>query len=67
MAKDFLTAHTIDFKDIDVSVDLDSRKEIIEMTGQMGVPVIKIEEDGVDPVVMVGFNERLLSETLQIA
>lgn len=66
MAKEFLTEHNITFTDIDVSTDLESRKKIVEMTGQMGVPVIEIQEEGADPVVMVGFNERLLSETLQI-
>ncbi len=66
MAKDFLSAHSIPFKDIDVSIDLDARKEIIEMTGQMGVPVIKIEEEGHEPDVMVGFSEQLISSKLDI-
>jgi glutaredoxin 3 len=66
-AKEFLTAHDIAFHDIDVAADLAARSEMIEMTGQMGVPVIKIEEEGHDPVVMVGFSEKLVSDALQIA
>lgn len=67
MAKDFLTSKNIAFHDIDVSVDLPARKEIIEMTGQMGVPVIKIEEEGHESDIMVGFSEQLLSDKLGIA
>lgn len=66
MAKDYLTAHNTPFHDIDVSIDMVARTEMIDMTGQMGVPVIKIEEDGTEPVVMVGFNQKLLAESLGI-
>ncbi len=66
-AKDFLTSHNIAFHDINVAEDLVARTEMVEMTGQMGVPVIKIEEEGYDPVVMVGFSEKLISDALHIA
>ncbi len=66
-AKDFLAGHNIPFNDVNVLADMESRKKIVEMTGQMGVPVIMIEEEGQDPELMVGFNERLLSERLGIA
>jgi glutaredoxin-like YruB-family protein len=66
LAKDYLTTHNIAFHDIDVTVDMAARKEMVEMTGQMGVPVIKIEEQGQEPELMVGFSEKLLSEKLGI-
>lgn len=66
-AKDFLTSHNIGFQDINVAEDLVARSEMVEMTGQMGVPVIKIEEEGHDPIVMVGFSEKLISDALHIA
>ncbi len=66
LAKDYLTTHNIAFHDIDVTVDMTARKEMVEMTGQMGVPVIKIEEQGQEPELMVGFSEKLLSEKLGI-
>lgn len=67
LAKDFLTAHNIAFTDIDVAADIEAKRHIVEMTGQMGVPVIKIEEDGQEPDIMVGFSEALLSSKLGIA
>lgn len=67
LAKDFLTAHNIAFQDINVAEDLVARKEMVELTGQMGVPVIKIEEEGQEVEVLVGFSEGLLSQKLGIA
>ena len=42
-AKTWLTNHNIKFEEIDVSIDLESAKEMVEKTGQMGVPVIEID------------------------
>jgi glutaredoxin len=64
LAKEFFTAKNISFTDIDVAVDMVKRAEMLEMTGQMGVPVISINEEGKDPIIMVGFNEGLVSEKL---
>ncbi len=66
MAKDHLQDHNIPFTDIDVSVDMAARTHMMDMTGQMGVPVIMIEQEEKDPVVMVGFNQKLIDETLGI-
>lgn len=64
MAKEFFDANHVTYTDIDVSNDAEKKKEILDMTGQLGVPVIKIEEEGKDPVVMVGFNENLIIDAL---
>jgi glutaredoxin 3 len=61
-AKDFFAANSVPFIDINVATDLDRRKEMIEKSGQMGVPVITIGED-----VVVGFDQRKLKELLAIA
>ncbi len=61
-AKEFFTANNVAFTDVDVASDMDKRKEMIDMTGQMGVPVIRIEDD-----VIVGFDEAKLRELLAIA
>jgi len=61
LAKDWLTAHEVSFIDHNVAVDQEKRKEMVEMTGQLGVPVIKIEND-----VMVGFNPEMMAELLGI-
>jgi glutaredoxin len=62
MAKDFFTDHNVVFTDINVGENLEGRKEMIDLTGQMGVPVIRIEDD-----VIVGFDEGKLRELLSIA
>ncbi len=60
-AKEFLTAKGIAYTDYDVSTDEAKKNEMIEMTGQMGVPVIVIGED-----IMVGFDKAKLAAKLGI-
>ncbi len=62
MAKDWFTANGVSYTDHDVATDMEKRKEMVEITGQMGVPVIKIGND-----VIIGFNEPKLREILHIA
>ncbi len=50
------------YEEINVASDLEKRKEMFDMTGQMGVPVIRIADD-----VIVGFDEAKLRELLSIA
>ena len=52
MAKDFFTANSIVFTDYDVASDLEKRKEMVEKSGQMGVPVIIIDGE-----LTVGFDK----------
>ena len=60
-AKDFFTAHNVAFTDYNVGTDLEKRKEMIEKSGQMGVPVITVGKD-----LIVGFDEPKLRELLAI-
>jgi glutaredoxin 3 len=60
-AKAFFDENKVSYEDINVASDLEKRKEMIDMTGQMGVPVIRIEDD-----VIVGFDEGKLRELLEI-
>lgn len=62
MAKEWLTAKNIPFVDYNVAESMDKRKEMVEMTGQLGVPVIKIEDN-----VMVGFNQEMMAKLLAVA
>lgn len=51
-AKAFFKENEIKFEEFNVKDDLERRKEMIDMSGQMGVPVIVIGEDvgvGYDP------------------
>ena len=61
VAKDFFKSHDIDFEDIDVSVDQKAAEEMIKKSGQMGVPVIEIDDE-----IIVGFNKPVLEEILGI-
>ena len=61
-AKAFFDEHNVGYTDINVATDMEGRKEMIDMTGQLGVPVIRIEND-----VVIGFDEDKLRELLAIA
>lgn len=61
MAKDFFTSQGIVYEDFDVSRDLEKRKEMVEKSGQMGVPVIIIDNN-----LIVGFNKPQIVELLGI-
>ena len=52
MAKDYFDAHGLKYEDYNVAVDTEKRKEMVEKTGQMGVPVIVIGDQ-----VIIGFDE----------
>lgn len=60
-AKDFFKANDVAYTEYDVAADTEKRTEMIDMTGQMGVPVIKIGDD-----VVIGFDEGKLKELLKI-
>jgi glutaredoxin-like YruB-family protein len=59
VAKDFFTSLKIPFEEIDVSTDEKAAQLMIEKSGQMGVPVIEIDDK-----IVVGFNKPLLEEIL---
>jgi glutaredoxin-like YruB-family protein len=59
--KNFLKEKNIEFKDIDVSADEKMLQEMVDKSGQMGVPVIDIKGD-----VVVGFNRNKIMELLNI-
>ena len=60
-AKDFFAENNVEFTEHDVAADQEKRQEMIEMTGQMGVPVIKIGNDAI-----IGFDEAKVKELLKI-
>ena len=60
-AKDFFSTHNVAFTDYNVATDLEKRREMIQKSGQMGVPVITIGEK-----LIVGYDEERIRETLAI-
>ncbi len=59
VAKDFFTANGVVFTDYNVGTDLEKRKEMVEKSGQMGVPVIMIGSE-----IIVGFDQSKISKLL---
>lgn len=60
-AKEFFTENNIKYTEYDVAADADKRQEMIELTSQMGVPVIRINDD-----IVIGFDEGKLKELLEL-
>ena len=61
MAKDFFTAKGFPYEDFNVAFDTEKRKEMMDKSGQMGVPVITIDDK-----IVVGFNKPKILEILGI-
>lgn len=57
MTKDFFKDHNISYTEHNVATDLEKRQEMITKSGQMGVPVIVIDEE-----IIVGFDKQKLEE-----
>ncbi len=60
-AKDFFKENNVEYTEHDVASDLEKRTEMIDMTGQMGVPVIRIGDD-----VIIGYDEPKIKELLSL-
>ncbi len=60
-AKDWLKENDIEFEDINVGEDQKAAEEMVEKSGQRGVPVIDV-----DGKIVIGFNEDKLKELLGI-
>lgn len=58
-AKDFFKENNIAYTEHDVAMDAEKRQEMVELTSQMGVPVIRINDD-----IVIGFDEAKLRELL---
>jgi len=61
MAKEFFDENKIKYEEKDVSKDMEARKEMVEKTGSLGVPVIQVGDDTV-----LGFDKEWLQEKLNI-
>lgn len=60
-AKDFFTENGVKYTEYNVATDLEKRKEMIDKSGQMGVPVIYVGDN-----LVVGFDENKLRSLLAI-
>ena len=60
-AKEYLTENKVEFESVDVSQDQERAKEMVEKSGQMGVPVIIIDDQ-----VIVGFDVGAIKSRLDL-
>ena len=61
MVKDFLKEKDIVFEEVDVGSNPEAAKEMVDKTGQMGVPVVDV-----DGKVIVGFDKEAILKELQL-
>ncbi len=59
MAKDFFNSNNVKYMEHDVMSDIAMRKEMVEKSGQMGVPVILIDNE-----LIIGFDKPRISKAL---
>lgn len=60
MVKEFLKDKKVEFEEIDVGEDREAGREMVEKSGQMGVPVVEI-----DGKIIVGFNKLEIEKALE--
>ena len=61
-AKEHLRAHNVTFDDIDVAADMERAREMVEKSGQYGVPVLDIDGE-----IVVGFDRARINALLGIS
>lgn len=59
LAKDFFKKNKVEYTEYNVATDLAKRAEMVDLTGQMGVPVIVIGNE-----VTVGFSKEKVAKDL---
>lgn len=60
MAKAFLEEQGVAFKEVDVSKDYSAAREMVEKSGQMGVPVIDVKG-----TIIIGFDQEAILNALK--
>lgn len=58
-AKQFLKENNIAFEDIDVTLNQTAAEEMVEKSGQMGVPVLDISGE-----IIIGFDKERIKQVL---
>lgn len=61
MAKEYFTENNVAYEEHDVAADQERRKEMVDKSGQLGVPVIDIEGQ-----IIVGFDKSTVANLLGI-
>lgn len=61
-AKNFFAENNISYEEIDVTKDDGALNEMVKKSGQMGVPVIEIDNN-----IIVGFDQNKIKQILNLA
>jgi glutaredoxin len=59
LAKEYFNQHQVAYQEFDVAADIEKRKEMVDKSGQLGVPVIDINGQ-----IVVGFDEETIASLL---
>jgi glutaredoxin 3 len=59
MAKEFFKSQNLEYTEFDVSTDIPHQQEMIQKSGQMGVPVIDIDGN-----MVIGFDKPKVEQLL---
>jgi glutaredoxin-like YruB-family protein len=59
--KEYLKKNNVKFEDIDVASNEKELERMIKISGQMGVPVVEIDEE-----VITGFDKQKIDQLLKI-
>ena len=61
MAKEYLKSRKIEYEEFDITSDSDKAQEMVNKSGQMGVPVIEIGDK-----IVIGFDRPKIDAALRI-
>lgn len=59
--KAFLKSKNVSYDEFNVATDLEKRKEMVDKSGQLGVPVTMIDDK-----IIIGYDEAALKDALGI-
>lgn len=62
MAKDFFKKNNVTYTEYNVAADTVRKEEMVEKSGQFGVPVIVVDSEN----IVVGFDEKVLRDLLAL-
>lgn len=62
MAKEFFTANNVPYTEHNVATDMEKRQEMIDKSGQMGVPVILVNDE-----IIVGFDKEKIAAAVGVS
>lgn len=66
MEKDYLDSKDIVYQEIFVDEKPEEAQEMIEISGQMGVPFTVIDKDNGERITILGFDKAKLDEVLDL-